>query len=161
MNSQPVAPQPVAPPVALPPLSKKLLLFLIVVFLIILGMYIIIPILLINYYNNLKKTQTLASYENSNLILAIVCLTMTFVCPIIGILLIISKIPNWVTSIIMVLCVFVHIGMTAAICIIINTLATDKKINENYKYIWIDFFLIVFIDCVIIKLLIDSAFAKK
>jgi membrane-associated HD superfamily phosphohydrolase len=127
------------------PEQKKRVELLIVAFIIILGIYIIIPSILINFYN--KNNITLTSHEIISYILAIVSIIILFVCIIGSFILIKYSASSFWLRVFIYSCLVIYWLITLYLYIIIkeniddNNLTGDQKINENFKWLWLVWFI--------------------
>jgi hypothetical protein len=122
-------------------------ILLILVIIIIFGIYIIIPSILIDYYNRNNITST--SYEYGSYILAIVTIILVLVCIVGSIILLILDWPSiWLRGFIYG-CLAIYMGITCYFCILITQKIDDKKltgnqkINENFKWLWLVWFITI------------------
>jgi membrane-associated HD superfamily phosphohydrolase len=127
------------------PEQKKRVELLIVAFIIILGIYIIIPSILINFYN--KNNITSTSHEIISYILAIVSIIILFVCIIGSFILIKYSASSFWLRVFIYSCLVIYWLITLYLYIIIkeniddNNLTGDQKINENFKWLWLVWFI--------------------
>jgi len=129
------------------PEQKKRVELLIVAFIIILGIYIIIPSILINFYN--KNNITSTSHEIISYILAIVSIIILFVCIIGSFILIKYSASLFWLRVFIYSCLVIYWLITLYLYIIIkeniddNNITGDQKINENFKWLWLVWFITV------------------
>jgi ABC-type multidrug transport system permease subunit len=114
---------------------------IILVSIIIFGIYIIIPSILIDYYNRNNITST--SYEYGSYIFAIVTIVLVVVCIVGSFILFILDWPSIWLRVFIYGCLVIYMVATLYFCIIItqkiddNNLTGNKKINPNFKWLWL------------------------
>lgn len=133
-------------------LSRLETAILILVFAIFFCIYMIIPSITINYYN--RNNLTSDSDEYVNYILAIVCITIIFICIIGFLVLKFFQISTGWIQIFLGVCAFIHcilsIKCLIQIQIIIDkkfdnnkTIDPNKKIDSSYRFLWICIVVII------------------